>query len=260
MNLSFAIIVHNGLSLLVYRPWWEEGILHGMTLRPLSFTGELVGESFADFYRATGTTLLAHPKQTHGDRYFDAREGNAVQAERAVDGSLSRFGEFDALIAPTSQNLPGEQIAYGIATADCVPIVMRGRSAWGLVHAGWRGLANGIVPKVARALGEVQEVAIFACAGGSVYEVGDEVVDAIGDCAVCTRSADGRSLLDTAETAKKLLLPFVAADRIDISGICTILDTRFHSHRRDRDVAGRSITFVCPTHAKERGGYTSESF
>jgi hypothetical protein len=48
MNLSFTIVVHDGISLLVYRPWWEEGIVHGMTLRPLSFTGVLFEESLAD--------------------------------------------------------------------------------------------------------------------------------------------------------------------------------------------------------------------
>lgn len=243
MNLSFSIVVHNGLSLLVYRPWWDAGILHGMTLRPLSFGG---GESVPDFYQATGISLLAHPKQTHGDLCFDARSRDAVEARRAPDGSLSRFGEFDALIAPASQNIFGERVAYGIATADCVPVIMRGFSAWGIVHAGWRGLANGIISKVARALGEVREVAIFACAGGSVYEVGEDVIHSIGDTAVCTSSSGGRFLLDTAETAKNQLLPLLAPERIEISGICTILDTRFHSHRRDGEVAGRSITFVSP--------------
>lgn len=220
--------------------------MHGMTLRPLSFTGVLFEESLADLYRATGTSLLAHPKQTHGDSCFDARSVDAVKAHRATDGSLSRFGEFDALIAPTGQNIPGERVSYGIATADCVPIVMRGRSGWALVHAGWRGLANGIVAKVARAVGEVDEVAIFACAGGSTYEVGAEVLTAIGETAVYQSDSNGRALLDTAETARRQLLPFVTAHRIETSGVCTILDTRFHSHRRDKDEAGRSITFVCP--------------
>jgi copper oxidase (laccase) domain-containing protein len=246
MNLSFAVVVHNGLSLLVYRPWWEGGVLHGMTLRPLSFTEGAIGESLADFYRATGVSLLAHPKQTHGDLYCDARSGDVLEAHRAPNGSLSRFGEFDALIAPISQNVPSERLAYGIATADCVPVVMRGSLGWGIVHAGWRGLANGIVSKVASALGEVSEVAIFACAGGSVYKVGEEVIQAIGNTAVYKHSPNGRALLDTAETAKNQLLPFVAAERIETSGICTIVDARFHSHRRDGEVAGRSMTFVVP--------------
>jgi len=127
-----------------------------------------------------------------------------------------------------------------------VPVVMRGSLGWGIVHAGWRGLANGIVSKVASALGEVSEVAIFACAGGSVYKVGEEVIQAIGNTAVYKHSPNGRALLDTAETAKNQLLPFVAAERIETSGICTIVDARFHSHRRDGEVAGRSMTFVVP--------------
>lgn len=181
MNPKFSIVDQETLALLVYTPWWEEGILHGMTLSPFSMVGDYPSPQASEFCRATGASLLVAPKQTHGALFFDARDGESLKDPHNGRGSLARCGEYDGVLVPMSQNLPRETVAYAIATADCVPVVMRGDAGWGLAHAGWRGLANGIIQNVARGLGEVEEVAIFACAGGSAYEVGREVIDAIGE-------------------------------------------------------------------------------
>lgn len=247
MNETFSIIARGSLSLLVYTPWMHEGILHGMTLRPFSLGSGDPGSNLRELYEATGIAELANPRQTHGNLVFDVRNTQDLEAYRALDGSLTRFGEFDALITPTARSGSSEKLGFGIATADCVPVVMRGVSGWGLVHAGWRGLANGIIGRAAEALGEIREVAIFACAGGATYEVGREVIDAIGESVVYQTGTSGSLLLDTAETARQQLLPYVDKKRIETSGICTIADTRFHSHRRDGATAGRSITFLSPS-------------
>lgn len=246
MNPHFAIVDHNGFHLLVYRPWWEEGILHGMTLRPPSFGGDSLFEIAPEFCGAMGLSMMANPRQTHSDLFFDARSSEDTAARLSPERGLLRFGEYDAVIAPSSQNIPEERVGYAIATADCVPIVIRGASGWGLIHAGWRGLANGIIGKVARALGEPVEAAIFACAGGDVYEVGLEVIEAVGSSASYRPGRDGRYLLDTGRTASQQLCEVMPAQAVEISGICTIVDGRFHSHRRDGELAGRAITFVAP--------------
>lgn len=246
MNIKFSIVEQEGLSLLVYTPWWEEGIVHGMTLRPFSFGADDAHGRAAEFCDFVGITQLANPKQTHGDLFFDARDRESLEAQRASDGSFVRFGEYDAILAPVSQNLPKERVAYAIATADCVPVVMRGDLGWALVHAGWRGLANGIIGKVAKALGDLEQVAIFGCAGGAAYEVGLEVVNAIGATAVYKVTHGNKCVLDTADTARQQLLPYVDLEHIESAGICTIEDVRFHSHRRDGEQAGRSLTFVSP--------------
>ena len=160
------------------------------------------------------------------------------------------------MIAPRNQNGPGERVLYAISTADCVPVVLRGSTGWGLVHAGWRGLANGIIGKVAHGLGEVVEAAIFACAGGEVYEVGPEVIEAIGKTASYRAATNGKFLLDTAETAAAQLRTVLFSEAIEKSGICTIRDQRFHSHRRDGERAGRSITFVAPSRQGAVVGHT----
>jgi copper oxidase (laccase) domain-containing protein len=254
MNPNFAIVDQHGIHLLVYRPWWEEGILHGMTLSPLSFGGDELTSAASALYSATGLSMLANPKQTHGDLFFDARSVTDTIARISAEGSLFRFGEYDAVIAPISQNVPSERVGYAISTADCVPVVLRGSEGWGLVHAGWRGLANGIITKVARALGEVKQAAIFACAGGDVYEVGGEVVESIGETASYRPTTHGKFLLDTAETAAAQIRIVLSSEAIESSGLCTITDPRFHSYRRDGDVAGRSITFVAPPSFPDRTG------
>jgi copper oxidase (laccase) domain-containing protein len=247
MNPRFEIIDHNALRLLVYRPWWDEGILHGMTLGPLSFGGDALRSSAGELCRATGLSMLANPQQTHGDLFFDARSSADITTVISPERSLLRFGSYDGVIAPRNQNVAGERVGYAIATADCVPVVLRGSSGWGLVHAGWRGLANGIIGKVAHGLGDVVEAAIFACAGGEVYEVGPEVIAAIGRTASYRAATSGKFLLDTAETAAAQIRSVGPSEGIEKSGVCTIRDERFHSHRREGERAGRAITFVSPS-------------
>lgn len=248
MTPEFSIIDREGVSFVVYRPWWDEGIVHGSTLRPISFAPADVSRSCGLLRGAIGATQIATLRQTHGDLFVDARSGAEVGRVLRKYGSLERFEECDALIAPSSQNVAGERIAYGVCTADCVPVLVRGLDGWAVIHAGWRGLANKIIERTVLATGTSAEAAIFPCAGGKFYEVGLEVIDAIGaSAAYMPVVGDGsRVLLDTAQTAANQLASFVQSDRVRASGICTISDTRFHSHRRDGEQAGRALTFVTP--------------
>jgi copper oxidase (laccase) domain-containing protein len=89
---------------------------------------------------------------------------------------------------------------------------------------------------------------VFACAGGQRYEVGVEVLSAIGAQSVfvpATHRADC-FLLDTAATAVRQLRDECPDLQVFAADICTISDTRFHSFRRDGEAAGRAITFVVP--------------
>jgi copper oxidase (laccase) domain-containing protein len=167
-----------------------------------------------------------------------------------VSGPFTQIREGDALIVPARQPLKGKRLLFGVLTADCVPVVLRGDSGLAVIHAGWRGLARGIIASTADALTEVRDGAVFACAGSGgsgFYEVGAEVVREIGVAAACIPSAfPERSLLDTAETAMTQLRQIYPKVSFVSSEICTISDPRFHSFRRDADRAGRCVTFICP--------------
>jgi len=249
MRSNFVIVEKQGLSFVAYRPWWEAGINHGSTLRPFTCDPSSLSQAAPVLCAATGITLIANLRQDHGSTFFDTRSPGALDVVLRTRGSLERYEEGDAFIVPLSQNVEGQSVAYGVSTADCVPLILRGEGGWAVIHAGWRGLANGIIPKVLKALGSPVEAAIFPCAGSNSYEVGWEVVEAIGPSAVyvAASSDSSKALLDTAGTATNQLREGLGADRIAVSGICTIQDVRFHSYRRDGEGAGRALTFMVPT-------------
>jgi polyphenol oxidase len=128
-----------------------------------------------------------------------------------------------------------------VLTADCLPIALVGPDAVAIVHAGWRGLASGVIDA---GMGAVRELdpsgriaaAIGPGAGGCCYEVGDEVRAAFG--------ATGRTVDLKAIARERLAAAGVA--EIHDTGLCTICSdpSLFFSHRRDRGLTGRQAGVV----------------
>lgn len=246
MNSSFGQVSVGDVDLIVVRSWWESGVVHGMTTRPLSFVAGESDEAVSLLCGAVGATALAAPKQCHGNEAIDLRASAVLERALAQSGgSMCRFREGDALLAPTVSQ---QAVAFGVMSADCVPVIVRGEDGWALIHAGWRGLANGVIREAVGKLRAPVEAAVFPCAGGDAYEVGQEVVSAIGTTAVCREQTgrDGRFLLDAAATAVNQLRAISPTLKVASSGLCTITDTRFHSYRRDGERAGRAVTFLLP--------------
>jgi copper oxidase (laccase) domain-containing protein len=246
-----------GLQFLSNTAWWAEGFRHGMTMTDLTFSQfdrAVCSRRLCDGFDADSLILL---KQVHGRAVIDCRDSRTLSGMLNCDSSsFAQAVEGDALVVPCQQPTPGRRFLFGVLTADCVPVVLRGKAGLAVVHAGWRGLAQGIIKTSAETLGAVNDGAVFACAGGGesrTYEVGAEVVEAIGSSAVYTRVSDSKKfLLDTAETAMTQLQEAVPGGSFVSARICTISDARFHSFRRDGERAGRSITFVCPPDSIER--------
>jgi copper oxidase (laccase) domain-containing protein len=247
MNSAFEVVVHRGVQLLVYRPWWEGGIVHGMTLRELDFGNRNARETLPRFSEMLEVDAVMLPSQTHSALVFDLRSPETVAAYRSQKQGSLTFAECDAVVAPVEQHVPGVRTAFGVRTADCVPLIVRAQSGWGVIHAGWRGLATGIIANTVMLLEGVEEVAIFAAAGSRRYEVGPEVIEQIGESAVHVPVPNTqRALLDTAATAAHQVRACAPLARVAVAEICSIEDERFHSYRRDGDAAGRSLTFVVP--------------
>jgi hypothetical protein len=124
-----------------------------------------------------------------------------------------------------------------VLTADCLPVALGAEGAVAMVHAGWRGLAAGVLEEGVRALRDVGArgpigAVIGPCAGSCCYEVGPEVHAAHGDARGGTRPIDLRAI------ACARLLAAGVGDVQDASA-CTICDGRFFSHRREGLSAGR---------------------
>jgi polyphenol oxidase len=164
-----------------------------------------------------GRGRLAQARQVHGTRVVEARPldgGEPPDADGQVTGARG--------VAPM------------VLTADCLPVALVAPEGVAMLHAGWRGLAGGILTEGAdalRALGASRiAAAIGPGAGPCCYEVGDEVHAAFG--------TSGRTV-DLKAIARERL-DAAGVDEVHDCGLCTMCDPeRFFSHRRDRGVTGR---------------------
>jgi len=122
-----------------------------------------------------------------------------------------------------------------VFVADCLPVALRGSGGLAMVHAGWRGLAGGIVGAAAEAV-EATSAAIGPGIGPCCYEVGDEVLAAFADLGEGV--AQGR-MLDLPEVARRQLARAGVED-VQSAGLCTSCEPElFFSHRRDQGRTGR---------------------
>jgi hypothetical protein len=125
--------------------------------------------------------------------------------------------------------------------ADCLPVVVAGRGAVAVLHAGWRGLAGGVLREGVRALREcgeeaTLEAAIGAGIGACCYEVGEEVHQAFAAYGPAVRRGNN---LDLEAVARQQLMRLGVAV-VHSLGLCTACHPElFFSHRRDDGVTGR---------------------
>jgi YfiH family protein len=192
---------------------------------------------------------LLRPRQVHGARVIRL---SRVSHPDALAGGV--LGEADAVVCA----VPGATV--GVVTADCVPILLATPSGCvAAVHAGWRGLAAGVIAAAVEALGELAADAgdAVAAIGPHVergcYEVDAPVVDALatrcgeGLEAALAATRPGHWRLDLGRVARgELERAGLAPARIGaLAGACTACHVeRFHSFRRDGPNAGRLFHFV----------------
>ncbi len=144
--------------------------------------------------------------------------------------------EADAAVTAT----PG--CALAIRTADCAPVVLVGRRSVGVVHAGWRGLAAGVVGAAVGALRELDDAPISAhlgpCIRSGCYEFAgpelEELIAQFGSIA-CGTTMWGTPSLDVPALVAAELRSAGVMDLSDEAG-CTACDRRWYSHRARREV------------------------
>ena len=194
------------------------------------------------------TEQLIFPKQTHSstikvitDDFFSACKKDQEQF----------LHETDALIT----NLRGVCIA--VKTADCVPVILFDprRKVVAVIHAGWRGTAQGIVSKAIKKLVEEFGSDPADLIGGigpsispGVYEVGADVHNQFDpEFLYDTNPAipDKRLLNLWKANHHQLIGGGVSSKKIEIAELCTWSDCdRFFSARRDGAKTGRMATGI----------------
>lgn len=193
-----------------------------------------VAANFTRLRRATGVEPVLLD-QVHGARVV--RVGRADLGTRhQADGSVTtEIG-----------------VACAVGIADCLPVLMCAPGGVAAAHAGWRGLAAGVVENTLAALCEATAAApssvhvwLGACIGPERFEVGADVLEAFEN------DPDRPSVRFRPDRPGKWLadLPGLARDRLAAAGVvhvagggwCTVSDaSRFFSFRRDR-VTGRML-------------------
>jgi len=185
---------------------------------------------------------LSRPRQVHG-----------IAVARADARGVVQPAEADAVWT----DAPGR--AVGVLTADCVPILMGVRGALRVVavHAGWKGLALGVIGAGLDALRADANEAVCAAIGPHVgpccYEVDAPVLGPLRQRFGTDLEA---ALVPTGPDQGRVDLGALARRALESAGLpphaigmaaadCTRCDAvRFHSYRRDGARAGRLLHFV----------------
>ena len=123
-----------------------------------------------------------------------------------------------------------------VRTADCVPLVLVGDDALAVVHAGWRGLAAGIVQKTLAELGGARQAYLGPHIRVGCYEFGaaelDQVAGALGD-GVRGKTTWGSPALDLTAGVRAALGDVPIED----AGACTACTDLYFSWRARKESA-----------------------
>ncbi len=190
-------------------------------------------------------TRVVINRQVHSDRVVEASE-----APSAADGLVVDTRTFN-----------GRRFALCVFTADCVPILVADphRGVLAAFHAGWRGLASGIIERGVNRLGSRDRrrcltAWIGPSIGGCCYEVSAAVAVAVAQqsgMGVILQPASGASgntkpHLHLVAAASAQLMDLGVLDVRRLGG-CTRCDENWHSYRREGAGQGRNHAFIWRT-------------
>ena len=167
---------------------------------------------------------MASLKQIHSARVLTAHVAGLI-------------GEGDALVTKCTG------VPVSVRTADCYPILLVdiATRAIAAVHAGWRGTSAEIVKAALREMNADPRnvrAAIGPGIGKCCYRVGADVAQRFGHAEACCIDL-------AAANRRQLLSAGVSETHIDVIARCTFCNAeQFHSFRRDKEQAGRMISYI----------------
>lgn len=171
---------------------------------------------------------LIFPKLVHGSHVERVNDGDIGRGALIKDSMVQ---DTDGLVTRSNHAL------LGVSVADCVPVFLYDVSsgAFGVVHAGWRGVVAGVVDEAVAMMSKVwvtNHLELLVAIGPSIrvanYPVGDDVAQIFQ--AICPEAVvviDGKPHIDLQLTIKKGLLDIgVPEKNIEDSGICTFAHSK----------------------------------
>lgn len=221
--------------------------------------------------RAGGVSVAPYDSLNLGDHVGDAPEAVAINRRRLtehfdiqpawlsqVHGVVVAEAEPARIVEADGSWTTTPGIACTVMTADCLPALFCNRAGnhVAAAHAGWRGLANGVLEATVEAMAVAPEeilVWLGPAIGPCNFEVGSEVREAFVSRhpqaaeAFVPGPAPGKYLADIYRLAR-VRLAAVGVTAVYGGGLCTIDDTRFFSYRR-ANPTGRQAALVWLNHA-----------
>jgi hypothetical protein len=188
---------------------------------------------------------LVEVHQVHGPQVHVVRRGEASHGAETTKA--------DALVTDDPSR------AVAIRVADCTPVLLAsddGRLV-GAVHAGWRGVISGVLPRALDRMAELGAdpsrllAAIGPCISAAQFEIGPEVVAAFRErfgaaTPLTYETGDGKGRADMQGALRRQLLE-AGVTRVDVLARCTVLEPElFYSHRRDKGLTGRMMGVIGP--------------
>ena len=246
----------DGIEYWFDRKLLQAGLVHAFLGKAVDFRDRPAGTAaVCAAFEAAELSLL---KQTH----------STVCRQRSAGWPNVPEGDGWAIdVAPSNSKPP----LFGVLTADCIPVIILVKPPPGhavpaksaVLHCGWRGAVGGLLEQTLQgfdraALADAR-IVIGPGASGCCFEIGADVIDQFeaaeircnpqgppqrSELAVIVKR-DGKLFAEIKSLLVQQALRYgVSPGNITVSPICTICDSRFFSFRREKENAGRQLTFI----------------
>jgi len=219
------------------------------------FTTRLGGQSLAPFdsfnLGAHVGDNLEHVEQNRKQLQIDWHlDSSPLWLNQTHSTKIIYGGKYDAL--PVGDACYSDQIGQtcAVMTADCIPLLATAKDGKRVmaIHAGWRGLAAGIVEKSLSLLGEGVFVAIGAHIGKAHFQVGENVRQQFIDKSLendkfFTSDSHGKYLADLSGICKNIIVKQNAVIIPTNLGCTFEQQESYFSYRRDGET-GRQVSMI----------------
>lgn len=159
--------------------------------------------------------------------------------------------------SPDVAGAPGDAIVTDtphrgivVLVADCAPVALAAAGGVAVVHAGWRGLAAGVVEEAVAALGRIARAPVRALVGPCIcprhYEFGAAELEVLADRLgheVVAETEAGRPAFDLPAAVTSALERAGVDDR-RVMGVCTATSPDHFSHRREGETGRQAMLVV----------------
>lgn len=190
--------------------------------------------------------------QVHSDRI--------LTIDRPPNSSAALFNAKDWPEAD-SQWTRVKGVALCVRTADCVPVLIRAGSSIAAIHAGWRGLESNIIQKTVQVMAAKgadmtkAKAVIGPHIGRTTFEVGRDVAERLtavfrklryNPAPISNKHPDAeKRFVDMSILAQAQLIQGGIDERaVGMVLADTFAERKLHSFRRDKEKAGRQISFI----------------